>query len=68
MKSETFRRRRQLLALVPGLALASALAGCGEEARSTLPALPFTQLDGGRHQLGDLKGQVMVINFWAAPV
>jgi len=65
MKSETFRRRRQVLALVPALTLAALASGCGEEARSTLPALPFAQLDGTRHQLTDLKGQVMVINFWA---
>lgn len=58
-------RRRQVLALGSLGLLSPWLAGCGDDARSKLPDLPFTQLDGARHQLADLKGRVTVVNFWA---
>lgn len=58
-------RRRQVLALGSVVALSPWLAACGEDARSKLPELPFTQLDGSRHQLADLKGRVTLVNFWA---
>jgi peroxiredoxin len=30
-----------------------------------VPDLPFTQIDGSKHKLSDLKGKVALINFWA---
>jgi len=34
--------------------------------RATLPALAGTTLDGGQLDLASLKGQVVVLNFWAS--
>ena len=55
--------RRQLLCTLP--AVPWTLSACGLEAHPTVPDLPFTQIDGSQHRLADLKGKVMVINFWA---
>jgi peroxiredoxin len=52
---------RRLLTL--GLPLL--LAACFSASQSSLPDLPFTQLDGSQHKLADLKGKVTLINFWA---
>lgn len=57
--------RRSLLPWLAAVALAlpllSACSGSGQSA----PDLPFTQLDGSRHRLADLKGKVALVNFWA---
>lgn len=41
------------------------LMACTAGSQSKLPELPFTQLDGSKHTLSELKGKVAVINFWA---
>lgn len=41
------------------------LSGCWWEAQSSLPDLPYTQIDGSKHRTAELKGQVTLINFWA---
>lgn len=59
-------QRRRLLKTVPVLTtLPLALSACSWEAHPTVPDLPFTQLDGSQHKLSDLRGKVMLINFWA---
>jgi peroxiredoxin len=52
--------RRWLIWLLPLM-----LAACFSDAPSALPDLPFVQLDGSKHRLAEMKGKVMVINFWA---
>src|SRR3990167_5298537 len=56
--------RRQWLVMA-ALGSAAFLTGCFGEDKSSVPDLPFTQLDGSQHRLADLKGKVTVINFWA---
>lgn len=41
------------------------LTACSEGGRSSVPDLPFTQLDGSQHRFTELKGRVALINFWA---
>jgi peroxiredoxin len=53
-------RRRFLALLLPVL-----LSACGADSLSTMPDLPFTQLDGSAHRTTELKGKVTLINFWA---
>lgn len=60
----TWTRRTFALAAL-GLPAALALTGCLGEGKSSVPDLPFTQLDGSQHRLSDLKGKVALINFWA---
>lgn len=55
--------RRELLLSLPVMPLA--LSACGWETHPAMPDLPFTQIDGSQHRLSDLKGKVLVINFWA---
>lgn len=57
--------RRRLVLAAASLPLALAAAGCSDEGAQALPDLPFTQLDGSQHRLADLRGKVVVINFWA---
>ena len=57
--------RRQWLVMTALLGSAVLLTGCFGEDKSSAPDLSFTQLDGSKHQLADLKGKVTVINFWA---
>jgi peroxiredoxin len=47
------------------LAISSSLAGCFGDEKSSVPDLPFTQIDGSQHRLSELKGKVTLINFWA---
>lgn len=69
--SEPFRRsRRQALRRFAALAGAAAvapatglLAGCG--AADAAPDTRFTLLDGSAVSTADLKGRVMLVNFWA---
>lgn len=55
--------RRRLICTLPAWPLA--LSACGWETHPQVPDLPFTQIDGSQHRLSDLKGKVMLINFWA---
>jgi peroxiredoxin len=61
--------RRQFVSQTAGTALAlaaaSTLGGCFGEEKSSVPDLPFTQIDGSQHRLSELKGKVTMINFWA---
>lgn len=41
------------------------LTGCPWDEQASVPDVPFTQLDGSQHRLSELKGKVMLINFWA---
>lgn len=51
--------------------LAAGAAGIGlpllqaRFARSAAPSVEYTVLDGGRRHLADLKGRVVLVNFWA---
>ncbi len=47
------------------LALPLLLAACFSGPQQAAPNLPFTQLDGSKHTLAELKGKVTLINFWA---
>ncbi len=53
-------RRSTLLAM---LAAAAAAAGCG--AREAAPEFGYTLLDGSRRSSAALRGQVVLVNFWA---
>ena len=44
---------------LPGIAVAAAIPG------SSAPDFSLTARDGGKVRLADLKGQVVMINFWA---
>lgn len=47
------------------LALPVLLTACFSGSEQSVPNLPFTQLDGSKHTLTELKGKVTLINFWA---
>ena len=47
------------------LGLPVLLSGCPWDEKSSVPDLPFTQIDGSAHRLAELKGKVTLINFWA---
>lgn len=55
------RLTRRLLTV----ALTALLCACFSGHQQAMPDLPFTQLDGSKHRLADLKGKVTLINFWA---
>jgi peroxiredoxin len=57
-------RRRSLLALACAAALAPAAYG-GAQPGSPAPDFMLATRDGGQVRLADLKGQVVMINFWA---
>jgi DsbE subfamily thiol:disulfide oxidoreductase len=40
-------------------------AGLRELAPREAPAIELVALDGGRHRLSDLRGKVVLVNFWA---
>ncbi|MFZ4551268.1 MAG: TlpA disulfide reductase family protein [Aquabacterium sp.] len=41
------------------------LAGCFQSAVPQMPDVPYVQLDGSVHRTTDLKGKVLIVNFWA---
>lgn len=57
--------RRSLLTLLVPLAAAVSLLSACSGAGQAMPDLPFTQIDGSKHKLADLKGKVTLVNFWA---
>lgn len=60
LPSPHLARRAALLATLASLALLSA---CGREPAA--PAFDYTLLDGSRHNSAALRGQVLLLNFWA---
>lgn len=59
MSDPTLSRRSLLLSL-PAL-----LWGCSGNAVTQMPDLPFTEISGEPRQLSQLRGKVVLINFWA---
>ena len=59
-----FSWSRRLVAMA-ALGMPLLLTGCPWDRESLIPDQPFTQIDGSQHRLSELKGKVMVINFWA---
>ena len=57
--------RRSLLPVLASFALALPLLTACSGAGQAVPDLPFTQVDGSKHRLTDLKGKVTLVNFWA---
>lgn len=47
------------------LAVAAAVAWQVGARQPAAPAVPYTLLDGSQHNTQDLKGQVVLVNFWA---
>lgn len=58
----TLSRRRWLAG---ALALPWALSGCSQAAAMALPDVSFTELDGTVRRTADLRGKVLLVNFWA---
>jgi peroxiredoxin len=56
-------RRRALLAMTAAPALLTGLPGCAR--KSPAPAFDYTLLDGTRQASATLRGQVVLVNFWA---
>ena len=58
-------RRRVLFSTLSAIAVAATLtlAGCG--ARESAPESTFVLLDGSKATTADLRGKVMLVNFWA---
>lgn len=54
--------RRALSALCAGM-VALALSGCGE--RTPAPNFPYTLLDGSQARTEQMRGKVLLVNFWA---
>lgn len=54
----------KVLARIGVMLCMAALVAC-TPAKTVIPDLPFTQLDGSLHSLGAFKGKVVVVNFWA---
>jgi peroxiredoxin len=52
------------LVLSAALIAAAALAGCGV-AQQPAPQVDYTLLDGSKHNTAQLKGKVVLVNFWA---
>lgn len=50
-------------ALLAGLGALAGLAGCGR--RDPAPEFTYTLLDGTRGSSGQLRGKVVLVNFWA---
>ena len=66
-KAGTLLRRRMPGLLVTLMALASlipTITGIGLAESTRLPDVPFRSLDGATVTLSDLKGKVVLINFW----
>lgn len=57
--------RRQLLLATAAAGLTWGLTGCSDAGQTSVPDVPFTQLDGSQHRFTDFKGKVALINFWA---
>lgn len=52
------------LVLSVALIAAAAMAGCGV-AQQPAPHVDYTLLDGSKHNTAQLKGKVVLVNFWA---
>jgi peroxiredoxin len=57
--------RRSLLPLLASLSVTVSMLSACSDASQAMPELPFTQIDGSKHHLTDLKGKVTLVNFWA---
>lgn len=58
-------RRTALLAAMAALGVAGAWAAFAPRALQAAPALDYTLLDGSRHNTAQLRGKVVLVNFWA---
>ncbi len=52
-------------ALAIALAIAATLVHLSTGAKESAPATAFTLLDGQTHNIAQLKGKVVLVNFWA---
>lgn len=57
-----FARLALAAAVVAGVAIAASLALGGRE---VAPSLPYTLIDGQQRRTDDLRGKVVLVNFWA---
>ncbi|MDO8903763.1 TlpA disulfide reductase family protein [Hydrogenophaga sp.] len=57
--------RRSSLRLLAGIGIAAALGLVGCAGKEAAPASTFVLLDGSSTTTADLKGKVMLVNFWA---
>ncbi|NRF66121.1 TlpA family protein disulfide reductase [Aquincola sp. S2] len=59
------RRHLALAATVGALAVGGWIAFGGDLTRQAAPQVDYTLLDGSRHSTAQLKGKVVLVNFWA---
>ncbi len=59
------RRHLAIATLVVGAAVAGWLALGGSVGHDAAPQVRYTLLDGKQMSMADLKGQVVLVNFWA---
>lgn len=57
--------RRAALRLLAGVGIAAALGLAGCAGKEAAPASTFVLIDGSSTTTDDLKGKVMLVNFWA---
>lgn len=57
--------KRVYAALALAMVLAAGLGGCGWQSAQPAPDVSYTLLDGSKHRSGDLRGKVVLVNFWA---
>lgn len=57
--------RRQMIGVLPAMALTGAVALSGCSTKDPAPASNFVLLDGSTLTTADLRGKVTLVNFWA---
>ena len=57
--------KRMRLAVTAMCVAAAGLTACGWNAHEAAPEVAYTWLDGSQHRSSELRGKVVLVNFWA---